>query len=310
MKKSVYVRGKIGMLWYNFTECFAYIALHRKTPDTLQYTPRVKYGSGRQQFLNLCTRKDTLNEKKPLFVYIHGGGWVSGITDMRDTYIANWAEKGFFTASIAYTYAPTKVYPAQLHEIFSAIDYIYDHADEWNIDTSKVVFAGESAGGYYIMYAALIATDKSYLDKLGINFKHREEFHIDALVSHCGCFNLPALIDENKQQSNFPDMKMFVTSFLGKDLDEAKAFLKTPEGELASPKVIDGFPPVFVVRCCRDWLRYEAMDLMEDLKAHNIPYGEFEGTGIIGNHAWSIATIVKKGRDCFDKSYDFVMKFI
>lgn len=310
MKKSVYFRGVLGTMWYNFTECFAYIALHRKTPDTLKYTPRVKYGDGRQEFLNLCTRRDTENEKKPLFVYIHGGGWVSGITDMRDTYIANWAEKGFFTASIAYTYAPYKVFPSQLHEIFSALDFIYDHANEWNIDTSKVVFAGESAGGYYIMYAALIATDKSYLDKLGIEFRHRDEFHIDALVSHCGCFNLSSLIDEDKQQSNFPDMKMFITSFLGKDFDEVKAFLKTPEGELASPKVIDGFPPVFVVRCCRDWLRFEAFDLMDELKAHNVPFGEFEGTGIIGNHAWSIATIVKKGRDCFDKSYEFVMKYI
>ena len=111
MKKSVYLRGVLGTCWYNFTECFAYLALHRKTPDTLKYTPRVKYGTGRQQFLNLCTRRDNENEKKPLFVYIHGGGWVSGITDMRDTYIANWAEKGFFTASIAYTYAPYKVFP-------------------------------------------------------------------------------------------------------------------------------------------------------------------------------------------------------
>lgn len=310
MKKSVYIRGVLGTCWYNFTECFAYIALHRKTPDTCKYTPRVKYGKGRQQFINLCTRKDLEGQKKPVLIYIHGGGWVSGITDMRDTYISNWADKGFFTASIAYTYAPYKVFPGQLQEICTAIDFIYDHADEWNLDLSKIVFAGESAGGYYIMYAASIAADKNLVNKLGITFKHNDEFHIDAMVSHCGCFNLKNLIDPDKQQSNFPDMKMMVTSFLGKDLEEAKAFLDSPEGELAFPKPNKDYPPMFVVRCCRDWLRFEAFDLMEELDKLGVPYGQFEGTGIIGNHAWSIATIVKKGRQCFTESYDFVMKYI
>ena len=310
MKKSVYIRGKLGTVWYNFTETLAYIILHRKTPENCIYTPRVKYGPKRQQFINLCTRKDLEGEKKPLLVYIHGGGWVSGITDMRNTYIANWAKKGFFTASIAYTYAPDVVFPGQLQEICTAIDYIYDHAEEWGADTSRIVFAGESAGGYYIMFAAAIAGDKDLINKLGLTFNHNAEFHIDAMVSHCGCFNLKNLIDPEKQQSKFPDMKMFITAFLGKPIDEAIEYLNSEEGQLASPPVTEKYPPTFVVRCSRDWLRFEALDLMAEFDKLGVPYGSFEGTGIIGNHAWSIATIVEPAKRCFDESFDFVSKYV
>ncbi|MBR5015759.1 MAG: alpha/beta hydrolase, partial [Clostridia bacterium] len=272
MKKTIYIRGKLGTVWYNFTETLAYIILHRKTPESCIYTPKVKYGKGRQQFLNLCTRRDLEGEKKPLFIYIHGGGWVSGITNVRDTYIANWAEKGFFTASIAYTYAPDLVYPGQLQEICDAIDFIYDHAEEWGADTKRVVLAGESAGGYYIMFAAALAADPSLADKLHLTFRHRDEFHVDAMVSNCGCFNIKSLIDPDKKQSKFPDMKMMVTSFLGMSRDKCIEYLKTEEGSLTYPHFSENFPPAFFTTACNDWLRYEGYDMMKEYDSLGIPY--------------------------------------
>ena len=307
--KKVYYRGKIGTYWYNFTEGLAYVALHRPTPKSCDYF-RVKYGNEKRQFINICTRKDLKNEKKPALIYVHGGGWISGITNMRDTYVANWADKGFFTASISYSYAPDKVYPAQLHEIFAALDFIYDKKDEYGFDADRLVLAGESAGGYYIMMLAAFALDKSLFDRFNINFRHKDEFSIKALVSHCGCFDLKNLIDENRLQSKFPDMKMMVPSYLGMKISDARTFLETEDGSLSYPHIKEGFPPAFIVWATRDYLRYEAFDFMEQYKKLGIPFEEFKADGIIGNHAWSIATIVEKGKICFEKAYDFVMKQI
>ena len=138
MKKSVYYRGKVGQYWYNFTECLAYALLWRTTPDELIYTKHEQYGDGKLQYINTYCRKDALDKKKPLFIYIHGGGWISGITDMRNTYIKNWAKLGFYTSSISYSYAPEKIFPSQLHEIFSAIDFILDKAEENNVDRTAL----------------------------------------------------------------------------------------------------------------------------------------------------------------------------
>ena len=309
MNKKMLFHAAVAEKWYNFTECLAYVALHRPTPKNCDYE-KIPYGKEKLQYINLCTRKNLKDVKKPLFIYIHGGGWISGITEMRDTYVANWAEKGFFTASISYTYAPEKVFPAQLKEIFTAIDLILDKADEYNFDTDKIVLAGESAGGYYILECAALAKDKCLYDKLGIDFRHRDSFDVKALVSHCGCFDLKNLLDKSKPQSKFFDMELMACSFLGMDPDEARAYLETPEGALSYPHVTEAFPPAFIISAAKDWLRFEAYDLAEQYEKAGIRYGTFEGTGIISQHAWTIATIVEKGRECFEKSYDFVKEIL
>lgn len=309
MDKKLFFCGKIGTYWYNFTESLAYLVLHRPTPESCSFM-RIKYGYEKLQYVNFCTRKDNTKDKKPVFVYIHGGGFISGITDMRNTYVQNWAQRGFFTASISYSYAPDKVYPAQLQEIFTALDLIYEQKKVYNLDFDKLVLAGESAGGYYIMMLTAFAKDKSLFEKFNIKFNHKDEFDVKTFVTHCGCFDLKNLIDPFKSQSKFPDIKMMVCSFLGMNLFEARSFLDTEEGQLSYPHVTADFPPAFIVWADRDYLRYEAFDLIDRYRELKIPYEEYEASGIIGNHAWSIATVVEKGRQCFMKTYEFVIKQI
>lgn len=310
MDRKMYIRGKIGTYFYNATEVFANLIISEKLPDELIRIRKVFYGDEKMQYMNICFKKELMNVKKPLFIYIHGGGWISGITEMRDTWVSKWAEQGFFTSSISYTYAPDKTYPAQLHEIFKAIDYIFDKKDEYNIDTDNIVLAGESAGGYYIMYAASAACDPELLTKAGIEFRHKDEFKVKALVSNCGCFKLDDLLNREKPQSKFPDMQMMVPTFLGMERSEAIKWLKTAAGQLSIPKVTDNYPPMFLIWAERDYLRFESFDLMKILAEKGIKYKEFKGTGIIGMHGWPIATIVKDGRRCLYEAEQFVCSLL
>ena len=309
MDKKLYIRGKLGQYWYNFTEALVYALTVRPCPENLEYKIQ-SYDEGKQNKIYTYCRKDLKETKKPLFIYIHGGGWVSGITPMRNRYIANWAQKGFFTASIGYTWAPDKVYPAQLFEVFKAIDQILDSAEENNFDPQNIVIAGESAGGYYISYVANCFNDKSVLDGLGIDFKHFGKAKIKALVSICGCYDLQRLTDESKEQSEFPDMKMMVTTFLGKNLEDVRAYLKTDDAKYCSPKFSDEFPPTYAVWSTNDKLRFETFDLCAELDKLGVPNKQFKADGIIGNHAWAIMPIFKKSRICFEDAYEFVKEYI
>ncbi len=309
MDKKLYIRGKLGQYWYNFTEALVYMLTVRPCPKELEYNV-FAYDNGKQNKIYTYCRKDLKNAKKPLFIYIHGGGWVSGITPMRNRYIANWAQKGFFTASIGYTWAPDAVYPTQLFEVFKAIDQILDSAEENNFDPENIVVAGESAGGYYISYVANCFNDKETLDGLGINFKHFGKAKINALVSICGCYNLQRLTDVSKEQSEFPDMKMMVTTFLGKNLEETRAYLKTDDAKYCSPKITDKFPPTYAVWSTNDKLRFETFDLCAELDKLGVPNKQYKADGIIGNHAWAIMPIFKKSKLCFEDAYEFIEKYI
>lgn len=309
MDKKVYRRGKIGQYWYNFTELLVYALTFRPCPAELEYNVSA-YCEGNQNKIYTYCRKDLKTEKKPLFIYIHGGGWISGITPMRNRYVSMWAEKGFYCASIGYTYAPDKVFPAQLHEIFKALDQILDGAEENNFDPENIVIAGESAGGYYISYVASCFNDKNILDSLGIDFRHFGKAKIKALVSICGCYDLQRLTDTSKKQSEYPDIKMMASTFVGKSFAETVEFLKTDEAKYYSPKITEAFPPTFAVWATNDNLRFETFDLCAELENLGVPNKQFKADGIIGNHAWAIMPIFKKSQVCFCEAYEFVSRYI
>ncbi|MBQ8209686.1 MAG: alpha/beta hydrolase [Clostridia bacterium] len=310
MNRKLYARGMIGQYWYNFTELLAYALTFKPVPNELIYTKKLYYGQDKMQYINTCERKDVTDEKKPLLIYIHGGGWISGITEMRNTYLFEWAKKGFFVASVSYTYAPQKVYPYQLKEVFSAIDFILDNAEIYNIDTENIVLAGESAGGYFVTYAASCATDNSVLDKLNIEFRHRDSFKVNAIVSHCGCYSIDRLTDISKKQSKFPDIKMMVSTFMGMNIADVRKQIEADSYNLISPVVTEYFPPIFVTWGDKDLLRYEAFDFADELKKNNVPYVLYKSDGVIGLHAWSIVTLFKKSRICLDEAFKFVSQYI
>lgn len=302
----MFLRGKIGCAWYNFTESLAWLLTYKHAPKGMTYKRHVRYGEEKRQYFNVFTREDLKDVKKPLFVYIHGGGWISGITDMRNAYVQNFAEQGYFATSLSYTYAPDEVFPRQLQEICTAIDGIFDMAEEENVDLSKIVLGGESAGVYYIFMLAALQADKSLFDKLGIRFEHRNDFKISAMVAHSGAVNLGKLLDETCPQSKYPDIKMMTCSFLGKSKKDATEWLKTEKGKLSIPSVNKDFPPTFFATGAKDPLRFESYDLMKEYSALQIPFEHFEGVGALANHAWTIVTKLKGGRDCFEATSKFL----
>lgn len=309
MDKKIYLRGKIGQYWYNFTELLVYALTARPCPKDLVYT-KSSYDEGSQNKIYTYCRKDLVNEKKPLFIYIHGGGWISGITPMRNRYVSEWAKKGFYCASIGYTYAPDEVFPTQIKEIFTALDQILDGAEKHNFDPENVVIAGESAGGYFISYVASCLNDKSILDGLGIEFKNIDKMRIKALVSICGGFDFQRMTDKSKAQSSFPDIKMMVPTFVGKSYAETVVFLKTDDAKYYSPKVTADFPPTFAVWAVNDKLRYETFDLCADLDSLGVANKQYKADGIIGNHAWAVVPIFKKSKACLEEAYEFVLNYI
>lgn len=310
MKPTLYLRGLGVQAWYNFTELLTTAVLHRKTPENIEYHHGVRYSQGRRQKLNTWCRKDLRERKKPIFIYVHGGGWNSGMTDLRNEYVSHWAELGFFCVSLGYDYAPQTIYPEQIYEVFQGIDYVLDHAAEWNADPDSIVMAGDSAGGYFVSFAGAAAADHALCERLGIPFRHAKTFSLRAVVTISGCFNCASMADPEKPQHKFQDMGIILSLFFGLSLKEVREFLKTSQGKVASPHVSDGYPPAFVIWSSRDWLRYESFDYMEALEKHNIPYAEHECTGILGSHAFGIATIVEPGRRALFDTWNFVLPYL
>lgn len=310
MDKELYRKAIKSHARCNCSEVFAVALTHRPKPKNIEYTKKLKYGDDRLSYVNFYTRKDLKNTPKPLLLYIHGGGWVSGITEMRNPYIMNWVKLGFFACSVSYSYAPQKIFPYQIQQIFTAIDYMFDHAEENCVDMNNIVIAGESAGGYFISFVASCANNPQILDDLGIVFRNKDKLKIKALVSHCGAFDFERLTNPDKPQSAFREMDIMICSFFGMKMPQLREMLKSEYGMLCSPQFTKDFPPSFLAWCERDFLRYETFDQMKCFDELGVPYDSFKGEGIIGRHGFTIVTMVKGGRECLEKTLNFVLPYL
>ena len=83
----------------------------------------------------------------PIVMYMHGGGfsllsknthWLMGLA---------FARSGYLVFNVDYRLAPQNPYPAAVSDVCAALEWIAENAEAYGGDLSRLVFAGESAGG-------------------------------------------------------------------------------------------------------------------------------------------------------------------
>ena len=84
----------------------------------------------------------------PVFMFIHGGGWVLGDFPthkrlVRDLVIAS----GFVAVFVNYTPSPEAQYPQAINEIYAATKWVAENGAEINVDPTKLAVVGNSVGG-------------------------------------------------------------------------------------------------------------------------------------------------------------------
>jgi acetyl esterase len=101
------------------------------------------------------------NEKRPLLLFYHGGGFVAGGLDSHDEMARVLAaETGYVTVSVDYRLAPENPFPAAPDDSFAALKWAVAHASELGANASLVATAGDSAGGNLSAVMALKARDE------------------------------------------------------------------------------------------------------------------------------------------------------
>jgi len=98
---------------------------------------------------------------RPLLVWLHGGGWVTGSLDTHD-YLCRLLcyESGAIVVSVDYRLAPETKFPGPLDDCVAAWAWVTEHATELGGDPARVAIGGDSAGGNLAAVVALLARER------------------------------------------------------------------------------------------------------------------------------------------------------
>lgn len=136
----------------------------------------------------------TSNAKKPVIIYVHGGGFATGsrVNALQITYAKYFARKGFVSILIDYRLGLTnKTDPGEklildavnsaVLDLVDATSFLISKENEWNIDLTKVIISGGSAGAITCLTTEYDLSNKGSLTKT-----LPEEFRYAGVISHAG----------------------------------------------------------------------------------------------------------------------------
>ncbi len=123
---------------------------------------------------------------KPCVIFVFGGGFKGGARDedYNASYMRNLARSGYTAVAIDYRLGlrdfrqvedtgPMEIVRLlgnsilmAVEDLFEATRFVYEHADEWKIDKTKIVANGSSAGAVTVLQAEYMICNKAELTKL------------------------------------------------------------------------------------------------------------------------------------------------
>ncbi|MBQ9291380.1 MAG: alpha/beta hydrolase [Clostridia bacterium] len=165
----------VWIIWSNLTQ--PKIPLSQDAEWTGGSYERIAYGDHASQYIDLYVPSS--EEPVPLFVLVHGGGFVSGDTQTRQAQLMYryFRDHGFACASVNYRLAAEARFPAAIEDVRAAVRFLVGHAQDYGYRADGIAIWGESAGGYLAAYEAVT----------------EDQVPIRALVDFYGVMDFPSM---------------------------------------------------------------------------------------------------------------------
>lgn len=234
--------------------------------------------------MDLYFRADFANKKYPVLFNIHGGGFVRGGKKYRSGIARRYADQGWFVVNIGYRLAPMARFPAATEDAINALNFVNGLAEKFNLDLSRIVVTGDSAGGYYAAHLVSVIFNDELRKSLNLPEYTGEKPR--GLLTFCApfdllkCFRTPAPLKVNLDITNC----VFDTEYSSQEEME-KDLPYTDEQVNVVKNITPDWPEVFIVEVKNDnFCGDQARAMMEELEKQGVKHDWYHACHRGDNH--------------------------
>ena len=269
------------------------------TPNDIERFDNIFYGPDEKtNYLDVYLPK-CHNEKLPVIISIHGGGWVYGNKDIMQFYCMSLAQEGFAVVNFSYRLAPKYKHPTPFIDVNSVFTWVVNNAGKYGFDVNNIFAVGDSVGANILSLYCCACQDKKYANSLSISSASKD-FMPKAIGLNCGIYQM-------KREEIDPLLNSFADVYFpfGGTKEEY-------EDICVSNHISRDFPPSFVATAEGDFLASQALPFYNILKSLNIDaeyhyYGDKEHEL---KHVFHIDIKLEDARRCNKEECNFFKKHI
>jgi len=203
-------------------------------------------------FLDIYYTTATEAENAPTFLFIHGGGYVwgdkaSGDPNMakegtKDLVATNILAHGYNLVQINYALAPEYKFPVAIKQLNRGLDFLVQHGEEYDLDMSRLVIGGGSAGGNLAGLLVNIQTNPEYAALI----EEKAVIDVDCIK---GVYFLGTLFDNSRFGCTGAVEVDWMFTQLGRlylDTNELKTDSDVVSPTNVTDYITEKFPPAFI----------------------------------------------------------------
>ncbi len=178
-------------------------------------------------------RRRGVTGPQPAVIYIHGGGWIGGSKGGAVSLLLPWFEMGFTIVNVEYRLLRAAPAPAAVADCLCALRWVATRAQNYGIDTNRLVVSGESAGGHLALTTAMIP-ESAGMDSQCPGAPLPK---IAAVINFYGITDVADLLDG-------PNQRSYAVSWIGPGEDRQELARRVSPLTYVRP----GLPPILTIQ--------------------------------------------------------------
>jgi len=230
--------------------------------------------AGGQSIVLTIVRPEGMKGDLPVFMFFHGGGWVLGDYPTHARLIRDLVvNSGAVAVYVGYTPSPEANYPTAIDQAFAATQWVGEHGQEIEVDSSRLAVAGNSVGGNMAAVVALKAKEAG-----------TPKLRFQLLLWPVTDANLETASYNQFAQGHFltkPLMKWFWDNYTTDPKQRAERFASPLQ---ASSEQLKGLPPTLIQTAEFDVLRDEGEAYARKLDAAGVTVTAVRYNGMIHDY--------------------------